>query len=38
VIPFRRDDIGLEGSIRAESAQEAEEREQIRRRTHAAAG
>jgi Family of unknown function (DUF6065) len=38
VIPFRRDDIGLEGSIRAETAQEAEEREQIRRSTHAAPG
>jgi hypothetical protein len=38
VIPFRRDDIALEGSVRAESAQEAEQREQIRRQTHAAAG
>ncbi|HEV3477821.1 MAG TPA: DUF6065 family protein [Gaiellaceae bacterium] len=38
VIPFRRDDVALEGSIRVETEHEAHEREQIRRSTHAAAG
>jgi hypothetical protein len=38
VIPFRRADVALEGSIRAESEQEAEERERIRRSTHAGEG
>ena len=38
VIPFRRSDIALEGSIRTESEQEGEEREQIRRSTHAGDG
>jgi hypothetical protein len=38
VIPFRRADLALEGSIRAESKQEGEEREQIRRSTHAGDG
>ena len=35
VIPFRRADVALEASIRAETEQEAEERERIRRSTHA---
>jgi hypothetical protein len=35
VIPFRRADAALEPSIRAETAQEGEERERIRRSTHA---
>jgi hypothetical protein len=38
VIPFRRADTALEGSIRAESKQEGEEREHIRRSTHAGEG
>ena len=38
VIPFRRADSALAGSIRAESKQEGEEREHIRRSTHAGAG
>jgi Family of unknown function (DUF6065) len=38
VIPFRRADTALEGSIRAESAEEAGEREQIHRSTHAGDG
>jgi hypothetical protein len=38
VIPFRRSDLALEGSIRAESEQEGEERERIRRSTHAGDG
>ncbi len=38
VIPFRRADIALEASIRAENQDEAEEREQIRRSTHAGEG
>jgi uncharacterized protein DUF6065 len=38
VIPFRRSDIALEGSIRTESEQEGGEREQIRRSTHAGDG
>ena len=33
VIPFRRADVALEASIRAESPQEGEEREHIRRNT-----
>jgi hypothetical protein len=37
VIPLRRADA-LEGSIRAESKQEGEERERIRRSTHAGEG
>ena len=35
VVPFRRTDIALEASIRAETAEEGEERERIRRSTHA---
>jgi uncharacterized protein DUF6065 len=35
VIPFRRSDAALEASIRVETNAEAEEREQIRRSTHA---
>jgi Family of unknown function (DUF6065) len=38
VIPFRRADVAIEASIRAESTQEAEERERIRRSTHASEG
>jgi hypothetical protein len=38
VIPFRRADAALGASIRAESKQEGEEREQIRRSTHAGEG
>jgi hypothetical protein len=38
VIPFRRGDTALEASIRAESREEAEDREQIRRSTHAGDG
>jgi hypothetical protein len=38
VIPFRRADAALAGSIRAESEREAEESESIRRSTHAAEG
>jgi hypothetical protein len=38
VIPFRRTDTALEASIRAESKQEGEEREHIRRSTHAGEG
>jgi hypothetical protein len=38
VIPFRRADLGLKGSIRAESEEEAEERERIRRATNAGDG
>ncbi len=38
VIQFRRADVALEASIRAESEQEGEEREQIRRSTHAEDG
>jgi Family of unknown function (DUF6065) len=38
VIPFRRADVALEGSIRAENEQEGEERERIRRSTHAEEG
>jgi hypothetical protein len=38
VIPFRRADTALEASIRAESREEAEDREQIRRSTHAGDG
>jgi hypothetical protein len=38
VIPFRRTEVALEASVRAESEQEAEEREHIRRSTHAGEG
>jgi hypothetical protein len=38
VIPFRRADVGIEASIRPESTREGEEREQIRRSTHAGEG
>jgi hypothetical protein len=38
VIPFRRNDIALQGSVRAETEHEAEERERIRRSTHSVAG
>ena len=38
VIPFRRSDITLEGSIRVETEEEGEERERIRRSTHAGDG
>jgi hypothetical protein len=38
VIPFRRADAALEASVRAESEQEGEEREHIRRSTHAGDG
>ena len=38
VIPFRRADATLEASIRAETKQEGEERERIRRSTHAEEG
>jgi Family of unknown function (DUF6065) len=38
VVPFRRSDMALEGSIRTESEQEGEERERIRRSTHAGDG
>jgi len=38
VIPFRRADLALEASIRAETEAEGHERERIRRSTHAAAG
>jgi hypothetical protein len=38
VIPFRRADVALEASIRAESEREGEERERIRRSTHAGEG
>jgi hypothetical protein len=38
VMPFRRADAALDASIRAESRQEGEEREQIRRSTHAGEG
>jgi hypothetical protein len=38
VIPFRRSDVALEGSIRAETEAEGEERERIRRGTHAGEG
>jgi Family of unknown function (DUF6065) len=38
VIPFRRADVAIEASIRAESKREAEERERIRRSTHAREG
>jgi hypothetical protein len=38
VIPFRRADLALEASIRAETQSEGEERERIRRSTHTAAG
>jgi hypothetical protein len=38
VIPFRRADIALEASIRAESELEGAERERIRRSTHASDG
>ena len=38
VIPFRRADVALEASIRAETESEGEERERIRRSTHTTAG
>jgi hypothetical protein len=38
VIPFRRSDVALEASIRTETAEEADERERIRRATHASDG
>ena len=38
VIPFRRADAAIEGSVRAESEREGEEREQIRRSTRAGEG
>jgi hypothetical protein len=38
VVPFRRADVAVEASIRAESKQEGEEREHIRRSTHAGTG
>jgi Family of unknown function (DUF6065) len=38
VIPFRRADVALEASIRAESPEEAEDREHVRRSTHAGEG
>jgi len=38
VIPFRRADVAIEGSIRAESGREGEEREHIHRSTHAGEG
>jgi hypothetical protein len=38
VIPFRRDATALEGVVRAESDDEADERERIRRGTLAGAG
>jgi hypothetical protein len=38
VVPFRRDDAALETSIRAETKREGEEREHIRRSTHAGEG
>ena len=38
VIPFRRADVALEASIRAENEDEAKEREHIRRSTHAGEG
>ena len=38
VIPFRRADAAIEGSVRAESEREGEEREQIRRSTRAGDG
>jgi hypothetical protein len=38
VIPLRRADATLEASIRAENEQEGEEREHIRRSTHAGEG
>jgi hypothetical protein len=38
VIPVRRADMALEGSIRAESQSEAQERERIRRSTHTGGG
>ena len=38
VIPFRRSELALESSIRVESEKEGEERERIRRSTHAGVG
>src|SRR5918999_5892198 len=38
VIPFRRDDVAVDGSVRVETTREAEERERIRRSTNAGAG
>ena len=38
VIPFRRDDVALEASIRTETKREGEEREHIRRSTQASEG
>src|SRR5918999_4692880 len=38
VIPFRRSDVALAASIRAETKGEGEERERIRRSTHASEG
>jgi hypothetical protein len=38
VIPFRRADVDIEASIRAETKEEGEERERIRRSTRAGAG